>query len=308
MKKYLPYGSGILMACIFGFSFLFSKNAIESIGVFELLFIRFLTAFVLMSVLIAVRIIKVDYRGKNLKPILIVAVWQPIVYFLSENSGLKYTTSSIAGVMIACIPVLVAILGTFILKEKPNKRQVISIIVSIAGVLLLLLLGGGLNTSGQLKGIIFLSGAVISGAMYNIFSRKASKLFTPTEITYVMMCVGTIAFGIIFVLDGVINSHFSTIKVLNFNTIIAILYLGVLSSVGAFLLANYTLSKLPAAQTSVFANLVTVVAVIAGVFFRNEAFGVYQLVGSIMIIAGVFGTNYFTKKPASLLKESVIEG
>jgi drug/metabolite transporter (DMT)-like permease len=70
--------------------------------------------------------------------------------------------------------------------------------------------------------------------------------------------------------------------------------LGVLSSVGAFLLANYTLSKLPAAQTSVFANLVTVVSVIAGVFFRGESFGYFQLLGAIMIILGVFGTNYFS--------------
>lgn len=90
MKKYLPYASGTLMACIFGFSFLFSKNVIDNIGVFELLFIRFLTAFLLMTVLIVTRVVKVNFKGKNLKPILIVAIWQPVIYFISENSGLKY--------------------------------------------------------------------------------------------------------------------------------------------------------------------------------------------------------------------------
>jgi drug/metabolite transporter (DMT)-like permease len=303
MKKYLPYLSGTLMATIFGFSFLFSKNAIESIGVFELLFARFLVAALLMTILIIFRIIEVDYKGKNLKPILIVAVWQPVIYFMAENSGLKYTTSSVAGVMIACIPVVVAILGVYILNEKPNKMQVISIIISISGVLTLLLLGGNLNTSGQLKGILFLLCAVLSAAMYNIFSRKASKLFTPIEITYVMMCVGTIVFGIIFMGDKLMNSNFKNVMNISFNALVAIGYLGVLSSVGAFILANYTLSKLPAAQTSVFANLTTVVSVLAGVIFRNEGFGFYQFIGAFMIILGVFGTNYFASRRTELAEE-----
>ena len=306
MKRFLPYISGVLMAVIFGFSFLFSKNAIENIGVFELLFARFFVAFLFMTSLLLLRVIKVDFKGKNLKPILIVVAWQPVIYFISESSGLKYTTSSIAGVMIACIPVVSSILGIFILNERPSKMQIICIMISITGVFSLLLLGGSMNTSGQLKGILFLLCAVISAAMYNIFSRKASKSFSPMEITYVMMCTGMIVFGLIFVGDELMNAHFKNVMNMNINTLVAIGYLGILSSVIAFLLVNFTLSKLPAAQASVFANLTTVVSILAGVVFRNEAFGIYQLISAFVIVFGVFGTNYFRSVKSQVIEERLI--
>jgi drug/metabolite transporter (DMT)-like permease len=41
----------------------------------------------------------------------------------------------------------------------------------------------------------------------------------------------------------------------------------------------------------VFSNLTTVVAILAGVVFRGEPFGVVQLLGAAMIVIGVWGTN-----------------
>jgi drug/metabolite transporter (DMT)-like permease len=56
---------------------------------------------------------------------------------------------------------------------------------------------------------------------------------------------------------------------------------------------NYTLSKITAAESAVFANLTTVVSIAAGVVFRNEPFFKFQVVGAVLIIIGVWGTNYF---------------
>lgn len=75
--------------------------------------------------------------------------------------------------------------------------------------------------------------------------------------------------------------------------VIALVYLAVGASVGGFLLVNYSLSHLPASQSAVFANLVTVVSIIAGVVFRREPFLWYQAVGAVAILLGVWGTNYF---------------
>ncbi len=53
---------------------------------------------------------------------------------------------------------------------------------------------------------------------------------------------------------------------------------------------NYALGKLPAHVSSIYANLSTVVAVIAGYIFLNEALHWYHIVGGLMIILGVYGT------------------
>ena len=68
-------------------------------------------------------------------------------------------------------------------------------------------------------------------------------------------------------------------------------YLGVLSSVVAFFLINYTLTRLKASQSAVFTNLVTVITVFAGVLIRKETFDIGQALGAIVIILGVWTAN-----------------
>jgi drug/metabolite transporter (DMT)-like permease len=296
MKKFLPYIFGTIMAVIFGFSFLFSKNALDVIGVFDLLFLRFLTAAVTMTILKIFGIIKIDLKGKPIKPLILVAVFQPVLYFTMENTGLKYTASSQAGIMMAFIPVLVTLLAWIVLKEEVTKYQIAFIIVSVSGVLLTAIGSGNLSEGGELKGILFILCAVASASLYNIFSRKASKTFTPYEITFFMMWVGTLVFGTVFVVQGLSRGEINIFHRLTFPAVISILYLGILSSVVAFLLSNYNLSKLKASQSSVFANLTTVVSVIAGITIRNESFGALKIIGAIMIIIGVWGTNSFKAK------------
>ncbi|MCX7950710.1 MAG: DMT family transporter [Clostridiales bacterium] len=296
MRKYLPYLAGVTMAFIFGFSFIFSKAALETLSTFELLFLRFTTATITMSILILLGIVKVNLKGKNLKPLILVAFWQPIIYFIMETKGLQYTTSSEAGVMMAFIPVLVAILAAFLLDEKPSKLQWVFIAISVIGVISIVLGGGNFETKGQLKGIMFLLSAVFSAAMFNIYSRKASQDFTPYETTYSMMILGMVTFGLLYLIQGSLIGDLNIISKISSKVVVSIFYLGVLSSVFAFLLVNYSLSKLPASQSSVFANLTTVVSVVAGITIRGESFELYKLVGAVMIVVGVWGTNYFGLK------------
>ena len=82
----------------------------------------------------------------------------------------------------------------------------------------------------------------------------------------------------------------------------SILFLGILSSLVTSLLNNFALSKLKASRLSVFNNLSTLVTVVAGVLFLQEQLSLYHLLGGLLIIAGVIGTNYFglkSKRPAS---------
>jgi len=293
VKKFLPYLSATGMSLIFGFSFLFTKNALETLGAFQLLFLRFLTAFSVMSLLVCFKIIKINYKGKNVKPIFLVAILQPVIYFTMETFGLKYASSSEAGIMSAFIPVIVAVLGIIMLHEKISIKQAGSIALSFIGVIGLVVMSGKGETVGQFVGIMFLLGSVITAAFYNIYSRKASTIFTPYEITYFMMFIGTVFFGWAAVVGGLIDGTLASLFVIDAGALTSLVYLGVLSSIVAFFMINYTLSKIPASQSAVFANLISVVAIFAGVMFRNETFELYKMIGAVMIIAGVFGTNYF---------------
>jgi drug/metabolite transporter (DMT)-like permease len=59
---------------------------------------------------------------------------------------------------------------------------------------------------------------------------------------------------------------------------------------------NYTLTRLKASQSAVFANLVTVITVVAGVALRGEPFDLPQALGAVVIVAGVWIAN---RQPAA---------
>jgi drug/metabolite transporter (DMT)-like permease len=192
------------------------------------------------------------------------------------------------------------------LKERPGKLQFIFILASVLGVVFIVTMSGSSVSSGHFTGILALFGAVLAAGVYNILSRKLSSSFSPVEITFVMMWAGAIVFNLLTVINSIIRKepigYFTSLNTMS--TLIPILYLGILSSVCAFFMVNFMLSKLPAASSSVFSNLTTVISIVAGVFVRHEAFHWYQVAGGIMIILGVWGTNRYKPQPELKLQNS----
>jgi drug/metabolite transporter (DMT)-like permease len=248
-----------------------------------------------MSLLIAFKVIKVNYKNKPMKWLIVLAIIEPIIYFIFETYGLQRTSSSLGGLMIALIPIVVTILAIYFLNEKPSRKQVLSIILSVSGVVLIILMDGSKNSGNSILGVLFLSVAVFSAAFFNIIARKISKHFTAIEVTYFMMFLGAIFFNIVsisnHILNGTLNNYFEPLKSSSF--VLSILYLGILSSIVAYFLANFTLSKMEASKSAVFANISTIVSILAGVIFLKENFHLYHTIGSGMILIGVWGTNYY---------------
>ncbi len=293
--KIHPYVSAVVVAVIFGFSFMFTKNALDFVTPNQLVAFRFLIASILMTILWAVGAVKINLKGRPWGPILALALVQPVLYFFCETKGVDLTTSSEAGLLIALVPVFVTVLGAIFLKEMPTILQVVFILLSVIGVAFIVAGGQKLTASGQILGLLALLGAVLSAAAYNILSRHLSQTFNPTEITFVMMWVGAIVFSLATIIESIKGG-----KVIDFAGLfkikelwIAGLYLGVFSSVVAFFGMNYTLSKIEASRNAVFSNLSTVVSVVAGVCFRGEPFFWAHLVGGFLILMGVWGVNRF---------------
>ncbi len=294
----LPIISGILTSLIFGLSFLFSKKALNIVEPFTLLSFRFLVAFLIMSILILVKVIKVNYKDKNIKNLLFLGLMQPIIYFIFETYGIQFSSSSQAGLMIALIPIVVTILSAYALKETPSKLQCVFIFISVSGVIFIVLMNGSTSSEGSLLGILLLLGAVLSAAVFNILSRKYSEKFSPMELTYAMMGMGAVFFNFVSIFNNLrantLTQYFSPLK--NSNFLISLAYLGILSSIVAFFLINFTLSRIEASKSAIFSNLSTIVSIIAGVILLHESFKFYHVIGSILILIGVWGTNYYSKK------------
>jgi drug/metabolite transporter (DMT)-like permease len=298
--SYFPYIAGATMAIIFGFSYLFINEAIQVYTTFELLAYRFLLASIVMTGLVATKIITVNYKGKRLHLLLLLSFFQPICYFISETFAVKFASVSETGIFVAFIPIFATVLAYFILKEKPYGKQALFISVSVTGAVFIVAMSGTFEYRTGLLGIIFLCGIVLSAGGYNITTRKASKTFTAIEITFFSSWVGAVFFTCLhlFVLLF-LNAESSFDMLFTINGAVPILYLGILSSILGFFLLNYVLSKLSVASASIFSQTASIVTILSGVLILGETFHWYQFVGGSLILTGVFGTNYYERKKTS---------
>ena len=111
-----------------------------------------------------------------------------------------------------------------------------------------------------------------------------------------MMAIGLVSFLTISIAENIENPLLLVSGFSEPMYIVSMLYLGVMSSVVAFLLLNYANTYLPVAKTTVFASITTVVSVIAGVFFLKEPFSIEAVIATAMIIIGVLGVQKFDRK------------
>lgn len=288
--------AAVAASAIWGLSFIFTKDVLSYVGPNQLMGLRFAVAALTMTLLSAAGIIHTRINREAVKDLLKVAILQPVIYFCCETYGIKYTTASEAGVIIAMIPLTILVLSFFMLKEKIRMGQLVSIVLAVAGVVLLVQGGQAaaqLDAKMHTLGVLMLLGAVLSGSLYNIYSGQASGKYTAMEITMVMMWLGALVFNGVAIAQGAAHGHpFGYLAAFAVKPVLfSVLYLGVISSVGAFFALNYALGKLKPTQVSVFLNLIPVVTLAAATLVYGERLSVWQMGGSLLILIGVWGAN-----------------
>jgi len=295
----LAYFFALLHTLITGLSFLFTKTALKFASPIDVLAFRFTASLITLMVPIMLNRIHLNYVGKNLFQICSLGLLYPIAFFFFQTFGLVYATSSEGGILQSVTPIFTMILAAIFLKERTTIYQKVSILLSVTGVVYIFIMKGvGLHLT-EIMGITLLLVSALASAGYHILTRITTRQFSITEISFMMTLLGFIFFNTAAIIEhtvkGNLNQFFTPLQNIEFVT--SVLYLGILSSLVTSLLNNYLLKRIEAAKVSVFGNLRTVVTIIAGVYFLKEQLFAYHIIGSLMIILGVFGTNYAGKLP-----------
>ena len=289
---------------LFGMSYMFTKNIVGQVSVFALLSWRFLFGSVALTLCAVFHIIRIDFKSKSPWVLLRMTLFVPAAYFIFETYGIHLTSSSESGTIIACIPIATIFASAVLLKEKPSKMQVMGILISTCGIVILVLLKGGEPTFSAL-GYLLLLGAVITDSLYFIENRKLTQ-FTPVEKTYFMCLTGAVVFTTLALIDGSVHHNLRTYLALPFSNPVflgSVLYLGLGCTTLAFLLANRSVSILGPTRTSAFSGLSTVISVISGVAFLHENFSVLQGVATVLVLTGIYFVNMFYPTPNKTLPE-----
>ena len=179
---------------IWGFSFLASKYAQMAATPFVVLMYRFDIACLVLTLPWLLGRQTVHLKGKNVRGLLLLGLCEPVIYFIGEQYGVRYTSSAFSGVMIAVIPIVTLMMAAVFLRERPAPLQWVFSAVSIGGVIAITLMAGG---GGEITaaGVGFLVLAVLSGSAYAVVSRAISDDFSAYERSLVMQLMEITAAG-----------------------------------------------------------------------------------------------------------------
>jgi len=293
-EKRTAYLAAIVYAFIIGLSFMFVKLTLAVATPLDTLAHRFTVAFFVATIFIIFTKKKVKIGWHDVAQIAPLATLYPILFFGFQIFGLARTTSSEAGIIQSTVPIFTLLLAVSILKEKAGRGQLISVFLSVSGVIYLLTMSGAESETANIIGSVLIIISAFTNALYNVLARKLTQRYSLLTLTYIMTLFGFVAFNSLAigsrVIEGTVGEFFQPF--LHWQFVVAILYLGILSSLVTSFLANFVLSKIEAAKMSVFSNVATLITILAGVLFLQEAFHFYHVIGGIMIIAGVVGTNF----------------
>ena len=230
-SRTLAYFFAIIHTLITGLSFLFTKTALTFANPIHVLAFRFTASLIALIVLILFQKIHLNYTGKDLRKVFVLALIYPLAFFSFQTFGLVYATSSEGGILLATTPIFTMILASIFFNEKTTFHQKASIFLTVIGVMYIFIMTGvGFDFTKGL-GITLLLLSALSSAGYHILTREIRKQFSITEISFMMTLLGFIFFNTFSVIEhflkGNIKEFFMPLQ--NTDFIVSILYLGILS-------------------------------------------------------------------------------
>jgi drug/metabolite transporter (DMT)-like permease len=283
-----------LAAMLFwGMSFVWTSILLKYYEPITIIFIRLIlsAAFLFLVIFISGKFERIARPDFLL--IIVSAIFNPFLYFLGENFGLKNSSSTIAAVIISTIPVFSPIAAYVAYRERLRWYNLAGILLSFAGVMVMLL-SSDMSFSASAKGILFLSGAVLAALFYSVSLKKLSGKYTPVTIISWQNLIGIFLFLPLFIIFDV--PHAFTI-VPNRSIISSFLFLSILASSLSFVFYTKTVRELGISKSNTFTNLIPVFTAIFSFFILNEAFTLRKIAGIAIVIAGVYISELGNKRP-----------
>ena len=295
-KRKLAIFIGVLSNVIFGFSFVFTTDAIGTLGVSNMVFLthRFLLATIVMWLISLVTRQKLKFKGRPWYKLILLGLCQPVIYFITGNYGLLMSTSTFSAIMIALVPVIGTLEATIFLKERPSWIQYLLCGISVVAVSILSVseTSGGTTT---VLGVVLLVVSSIAAGTFNLISRGSREDFTAFERTFGMFAVAAVSFLVLATVENRTNLQAFVEPFKHTSYVVDILYLGIASSVVAFFGVNYANTYLPVVQSTAFSNITTIVSVMAGIFILHDPYSWVTIVAALVIMTSVWGIQKFSR-------------
>ena len=272
----------------FSFSFIWYKQVFVFYDPVTLIFFRLIIAVPLLFVLsFSLRKLQRIQR-KHLAFFMLLALFEPFLYFIGECYGVNLISPTLAAILLALIPLLAPIPAWFIFRERFTLTNFMGLIISVAGVTLVVLSEGDVKAA-SIGGILLMLLAVFSAVCHSVFARKLTASYNTFTIVTYQNIFGLLYFVPLFYFVGF--KEFIHMRH-TYEMVLPVVKLAVFASTFAFLLFVYCIQTIGIARTNVFVNLIPVFTAILSYLILKEKFTTMKIIGIMVVIAGLIFSQY----------------
>lgn len=274
----------LFVVTVWGVTYISTKVLlIRGLSPAEIMFIRFLTAYVLVWFVSPKKLWADNLKDEAL--LLLAGVCGGSLYFQTENMALEITLASNVAMILCTVPILTAVLSRLFVKgERLRRGLILGSLVALAGVALVICNGHfvlRLSPAGDLLTVL----AALSWACYSLVLKRMIGRYPTVFITRKVFF-----YGLVTLLPVFAASPFDISPALLLEPVVAgnLLFLGVIASLGCYLIWNSVVKRLGPVRANNYIYLSPVVTLSASAIVLGEHITVMAIVGALMIIVGVY--------------------
>ncbi|MFZ2338998.1 MAG: DMT family transporter [Bacteroidales bacterium] len=284
MKDRIRIYGGIFLAMIFwAFSFIWFKVANETFLPITIVFFRLVAAILILTTYLAVKKKFVKIRKEDRKLFIMLAVFEPFLYFLGESFGLTYVSATVGSVLISTIPVVATIGAWIFFKERLKLINYAGIVLSFTGILIFVIDRSG-TLSYNVKGLALMMLAVFSASGYNLTLSRLVGKYEPVFIVNIQNTLGAILFLPLFLIFEAGHLAETTLTLKAF---VPVIELAVFASCGAFILFAYSVRNLGITRANVFTNFIPIFTAFFSFLILGDRLTPQNIAGMMVVIAGL---------------------
>ena len=307
IKKITPYIAIVAAMLIWAGAGIAVKEALVIFTPLTLIVMRFTLAVLLMLCIgllfrqnSIVGLQRVEKRDIPL--FLLGGLFQPFLYFIFETYTYQsFSSPTVAEALLSTQPVLAPLFAWVLLRERVTRNNILGILLSTLGVMMLLMMGGGplaMDQGAIGKGVLLALLTVSMSVSYSVVLRRIPTHYTPLSIVFYVQSFALVLFwvmwGVMGIGDGISGIGDGISSIGNeaagqwVRSLLSVGYLAVLASVTAFILFCYTVREIGVTRANVFNNIRPVFTAILMWLLVGEILPLWKIIGIIIIIIGLF--------------------
>jgi drug/metabolite transporter (DMT)-like permease len=277
----------LLVVLIWGGNLTITRDVFHSIGPLPFVGMRFGAGLLLLVAIVYA-------TGDNLRVVPSVRsriIWLGLIgntlYQLFFQIGLSLTSATHTALMLATAPIWIALIESFRGHERMSRAAWGGILLSFAGIALVLAGRGAQALDGAILGDVLVLLSAVCWAIYTLGAKPVLAQYSALKTTTLTMLSGT-PILVLAGLPGMLGLSWGAVPLSGW---VGLAYSAALSLVLAYVIWYSSVQKVGSVRTGIYANLVPVIGVAIAWAVGGEQVGLPQIGGAALILAGVWLTR-----------------